>query len=192
MRMRSIQSYFVDVERVFTTSWDAKLKLSTVAILLLVLVLTVVLALPLTVGPAIPPAERIVLRGVMVIYALVITGAVVSGIVYSPRAYRLTNEELVIERGVSPHRLRLDSILSVERLDDARMRRTWRTGGIGGLFCWHGWFSNRQLGEFYMSATRSDRRVLLRTAKQRIVLTPDSPDEFVATLAERIRGSAAA
>ena len=176
------------MERVFGTSRDSKMRWSTGAFVALGVVIGLGLAFAARLGST-SFAERTVLGGIAALYAICMAGAFIVAFVYSPKAYRLTEDELLIERAVGPKKIKQSLIVSVEELQPSAMRRTWRVGGIGGVFCWHGWFTNKQLGDFYMSATRSDRRILLRTAKQRIVLTPDSPDEFVAVLSQRLRGS---
>lgn len=175
------------MDRTFTTSRDAKLKWITAAVFALIIVLGGVLAYGASLDPEPQTAERAVLRVVLVVYGIAMAAAVWLAVTYSPRAYRITDQDLWIERRAAPKRISLDSVVSVEHLDDAAMRGTWKVGGIGGPFCWHGWFRNKRLGDFYMSATRSDRMVLVRTRNQRIVLTPDSPDEFMETLRRHLR-----
>lgn len=184
--MAENQPYFSGVDHTFPTSADSKLKSSTAAFFALIVILGAVLVFVPGFEPG-PSAGRTVMLGVAVVYAIFMAAVTLVAWSYKPKAYRVTDQDLLIERGVAPKRIRIDSIVSVEHLSDGAMRRTWKIGGIAGLFCWHGWFTNKQLGEFYMSATRSDRRVLVRAGKQRIVLTPDSPEQFVKVLAERLR-----
>jgi hypothetical protein len=170
------------MDRSFPTSLDSKLRLTTTILLVVLGVIAGLMAL----AAVSAGSDMMPFAAVLVSYLLIVSAVVSASIGYAPREYRITEQDVSIERGFGPKRIPLDSITTVERLEPDALRGTWRVAGIGGLFCLHGWFRNKQLGEFFMSATRSDRLVLIRTATQRFVLTPDSPDDFVETLRSRV------
>ena len=54
--------------------------------------------------------------------------------------------------------------------------------GVGGLFGYYGNFVNSTLGSMTWYATRRDKAVLITTLEnKKIIVTPDSPEEFVAS-----------
>lgn len=158
---------------------DSKLRLWTTILLVVLGVIAGLMALAVVAagGP-----DVTLIAAVPGSYLLIVSAVVAVALGFAPRKYRITGMDVSIERGFGAKRIPLDSITAVERLEPEALRGTWRVAGIGGLFCWHGWFRNKQLGEFFMSATRSDRLVLIRTGNQRFVLTPDAPHDFVETL----------
>jgi hypothetical protein len=62
------------------------------------------------------------------------------------------------------------------------MRRSLRSFGNGGLFCFAGLFRNKQLGPYRAFATNPAPTVVLRFARHVIVITPENPEEFVGAL----------
>jgi hypothetical protein len=50
----------------------------------------------------------------------------------------------------------------------------------------YGRFASRELGPFRLYAWRFGPYVLLETDQGRVVLTPDEPERFVATIRERL------
>ena len=81
-------------------------------------------------------------------------------------------------------KLDLKSLESAET-DPEAMARSLRTWGNGGLFCFCGRFSNKQLGAYRAYATDPKRSVVLKFQDQTVVVTPDRPDEFVACIKDR-------
>lgn len=73
----------------------------------------------------------------------------------------------------------LDEIKSIEFKPNA-MLGSFRKWGIGGLFSYLGYFSNRVLGSYKAYATHRKKTVLITTKdNHQIVVTPDNPQEFV-------------
>jgi hypothetical protein len=51
-----------------------------------------------------------------------------------------------------------------------------RTGGIGGLFGYYGWFRSSNLGSIFYYATQSKNRILIELNDgEKIMITPDDP-----------------
>ena len=106
------------------------------------------------------------------------------GICYAFRTvnYVLTNEELIIERPIKNVWIKRSDIKSVELIDNKIIRRSIRTFGNGGLFGYYGKFANFKMGSMTWYATRRDRTVLVTTTgNKKIILTPDEPEQFVAS-----------
>lgn len=124
----------------------------------------------------------------MAAFAAVPMLAFILSALMGPRGYRVAAEGLVIERWVAPISIPHASIRSVERISGDRLSGSIRTLGSGGLFGYYGRFRNRALGSYRMYATRSDDLVLVLSDAP-YVLTPDSPERFIAAL-NRARAAA--
>jgi hypothetical protein len=97
------------------------------------------------------------------------------------RGYTVSGQTLRI------HRLGWDSTLDLQQLrsatvDPEAMRRSLRTFGNGGLFCFAGRFRSQKLGPYRAFATDPKRAVVLTFADRTVVVTPDDPAAFVAQL----------
>jgi len=100
---------------------------------------------------------------------------------FAIRGYVLADEALWIERPLWSTQVDLSDLESAEATPFA-MRRSLRYFGNGGLFCFAGWFRNKQLGPYRAFATDPARTVVLRFARRVIVITPEKPEEFVGAL----------
>jgi hypothetical protein len=97
--------------------------------------------------------------------------------------YRVTDDALVIRRPLSYIRLRRSYIGKVEILP-AGVGFVWRAFGIGGLLSFTGDYYNSRFGRMKWYRTRLDKTVLITTvAGRKIIVSPDDPESFVATLA---------
>jgi PH (Pleckstrin Homology) domain-containing protein len=94
------------------------------------------------------------------------------------RGYTLTEEEILVRRGVGITRLPIAGLRSVTGDVDA-MRGSIRVFGNGGLFSITGRFWNGKLGWYRALATDPSRAVVLRYADRRIVITPHDPQQFI-------------
>jgi len=102
---------------------------------------------------------------------------------FSIRGYVLTRETLFIQRIGWSSKVDLTNMVSVEQ-DPKAMSGSLRTCGNGGMFCFAGAFRNKKLGAYRAFATDPKRSVVLKLSNRTIVVTPDSPEEFVAQLRE--------
>lgn len=100
------------------------------------------------------------------------------------RGYVVSGEMLLIPRLGWRSKLDLKDLESVEA-DPEAMERSLRTFGVGGLFCFCGRFRNKKLGAYRAYATDPKRSVVLKFQDQTVVVTPDRPDGFVASIRER-------
>lgn len=100
---------------------------------------------------------------------------------WSPRGYQLDEAGLRILRRAGDAVVPLRAIREARPLDDGlRLRRVF---GVGGLFGWYGAFSAAGLGRLTLHATRVSGRVALLTDQGTLVVTPDEPAAFLASLA---------
>jgi hypothetical protein len=82
----------------------------------------------------------------------------------------------------------LAKLTAVEILSGATMGSV-RVWGIGGLFSFVGYFRHAVLGPYRAYATNDVDTVALRFGKDVVVVTPETPVEFVAAI-QRQRGEA--
>lgn len=100
---------------------------------------------------------------------------------FRPINYMVTHDELIITRPVFNVRIKKADIKTVELIGRKKLRFSIRIFGVGGMFGYYGWFTNFVLGKMTWYATRRNNTVLIRTVhNQKIILTPDEPDQFVA------------
>jgi len=161
---------------VFSAPWDQRLTTITLVASCLLLggaVLVTWLALS-----RYPSATT---RAVLLVTALIPLIAFVVGALLAPRGYAVGGGRLTIERLVRPIEIPLASIRSVERFDGEQLTGASRILGSGGFFGYYGRFRNRTIGDFRMYATRGEGYVLVRAAHP-YILTPDSPDRFIAAI----------
>jgi hypothetical protein len=121
------------------------------------------------------------------IYTLVIFGAIFAiGFFSIIRHYRITRNELIVQRPLFRFKLKKINIRKVEILKKGDLGYAIRTFGIGGLFGFTGQFYNTRYGNMTWYRTRTDKIVMVTTSSNRkIVLSPDEPEAFVAALQNR-------
>lgn len=99
-----------------------------------------------------------------------------------PKSYTLNTDKLIINRPLINVKINRSDIKSVEQIGKDKLRYTFRMFGVGGLFGYYGNFVNSTLGSMTWYATRRDKAVLITTLEnKKIIVTPDSPEEFVAS-----------
>lgn len=99
---------------------------------------------------------------------------------FSPIAYVITADEIIIRRPLKDVRIKRIAIDHVEMVDKKAMIGAIRTFGVGGLFGYYGSFANTSIGSMTWYATRRDTAVLLRTVNdKKIILTPNERQQFV-------------
>ncbi len=118
---------------------------------------------------------------VLTIVLLVATYAISLG--YSPRAYQITEDMLVINRLFYNARYERRKIEKVEMLSNEQMGLAIRTFGVGGLFGYFGYFASKNQGSMLWYATQREKFVMIHLeGNKKIVLTPDDPIGFVSDL----------
>ena len=101
------------------------------------------------------------------------------------RGFVLSGDSLLIQRLGWQSKLDLTELVSADA-DPEAMDKSLRTWGNGGLFCFCGRFRNTKLGAYRAYATDPKRSVVLKFNDRTVVVTPDRPDGFVASISERI------
>ncbi len=99
-------------------------------------------------------------------------------------SYTITPDALLVQRLFWNTRVPLAELQSA-RFDPGALRYSIRTCGNGGLYSFTGWYWNRQIGAYRAFATDPKRAVILKFARRTVVVTPDSPEDFVRELLPR-------
>lgn len=155
----------------FDAPWGVTLKLITMFVIVLLI------AVPVIALAAIPRAGALWLA-IMASAPLVILFAAAFFMI---RGYELTRSELFIRRLGWKSKLSLQDLQTAD-IDPEAMRRSIRLFGNGGLFCFAGQFRNKKLGRYRAYATDPRLAVILRFPDKVVVVTPGSPDRFVAQI----------
>jgi transcriptional regulator with XRE-family HTH domain len=147
----------------FSAPWSRKLQITTAGFVIIILAVTVPIGPQASwIGPA-----------VLVLAAL-----------FSVRGYSVVNGQLLVHRLGWSTRLDLASLQKIEASPQIMMGSV-RLMGVGGLFAFLGTFRNELLGVYRAYATDGENAVVLTMNDATVVVTPDSPDEFIeAVLAE--------
>ncbi len=99
---------------------------------------------------------------------------------YAPRSYRITKNEIIIQRYIQNKKIQISNIVKVELIEKEMISNAWRIFGVGGLFGYYGLFYNSQMGTMRFYATRTAKAVLICTKNHnKIILTPDQPEAFL-------------
>ena len=100
-----------------------------------------------------------------------------------PHNYSVSADKLLIHRMLGDVEIDRSNIQSVQEIDESQVKNSLRTFGVGGFFGNFGKFWNGKLGKMTWYVTRKNNFVLVETKDQKkIILTPDKPEEFVASL----------
>lgn len=97
---------------------------------------------------------------------------------FTVRGYTVTEDAILVHRLFWITRLPLHDLRSAQFEPNA-MRRSIRTFGNGGFFSFSGFYRNNLLGSYRAFVTDRHRTVVLRYAGRTVVLSPESPEDFV-------------
>jgi hypothetical protein len=109
---------------------------------------------------------------------------------FTVRGYELEPGELRVRRLLWTTVIPLAGLRSVD-VDPQALRGAIRTCGNGGLFVFAGWYWSKRLRSFRLYATDPKCAVVLALESRRIVVTPESPEEFAAAARSMGLGSQA-
>ncbi len=156
---------------VFRAPWSVSLRLVTT------LTSGVLIGIA-AIGISMNSGSGLVWLGSMVVLPLLI---LVISAFFMIRGYELATGMLLVRRLGWKSVVDLGDLKGVEINPDA-MKRSARTFGNGGLFCYAGKFWNRELGSYRAFATEPRNAVILRLAAKTVVITPDDPAKFKSQL----------
>ena len=141
----------------FSAPWSRKLQLTTLAFLAVIAIATV---------RAGPYASWVVI-GVLLLAAFL-----------SVRGYSVLDGQVLVHRLGWSNRLNVSQLQRIEATPGVMMGSV-RLLGVGGLFSFLGTFRNQLLGVYRAYATDGDNAVVLYMDGLTVVVTPDSPSEFI-------------
>jgi hypothetical protein len=118
------------------------------------------------------------LRWVALLPLLILLGCAL----FTIRGYAISSDEILIHRLLWFTSLPRAGLKTASVEPDA-MRGSLRTFGNGGGFSFSGLYYNKRMGSYRAFVTDLTRTVVLHYANRRIVLSPESPADFVNDLA---------
>ena len=164
----------------FSSPWDGKLVLSTLLLSIIIgggCALTAYTALS-------TPMPRIA-KVCLLLAALVPAAAIVGAAAYAPLKMSISSAGIEVHRLIGPVVIPFERISRVDLLEAERLRGSIREFGVSGLFGHFGRFRSKDIGPYTLYATSSGGYVLVEADKP-IVLTPERPEEFVASVRSRM------
>jgi hypothetical protein len=108
--------------------------------------------------------------------------------VYSPRSYEFNDGSIVVKRPIRDVRLPLEGLREARPATPDDFKGSVRLWGSGGVFGYYGWFRTSKLGKCTWYLTDRSKAVVVKTAAQTALVSPDETDRFL----ERIRAYAPA
>ena len=157
----------------FTTSLDKFNKTTTIIVIAFLLVISI------TVFFLIPNGKRNITDSIVILLPIILCTVVY---LFRPNNYSVSSDKLLIHRMINNVEIERNNIQSVQEIDESQVKNSLRTFGVGGFFGNFGTFWNGKLGKMTWYVTRKNNFVLVETKDQKkIILTPDKPEEFVAS-----------
>ncbi|MES2622072.1 MAG: PH domain-containing protein, partial [Bacteroidota bacterium] len=99
---------------------------------------------------------------------------------FHPRFYVVNNGTVQVKSLFRSFTYPKGDISSCDRVDDATMKYSIRTFGVGGFFGYFGKFYNSKIGSMIWFATQRKNWVLMQTRNgKNIIITPDEPDALI-------------
>ena len=102
---------------------------------------------------------------------------------FTVRGYTITPDAILVHRLLWATRLPRAGLKSAEFVTGV-MNRSLRTCGNGGFFSFTGFYWSKSLRSYRAYVTDLRRTVVLRYERRTVVVSPDSPEDFVRELLE--------
>jgi len=107
---------------------------------------------------------------------------------FTVRGYTIAPDAILVHRLLWATRLPRAGLQSAEFVPNA-MNRSLRTFGNGGFFSFTGFYWSKTLRSYRAYVTDLRRTVVLRFERRTVVVSPDSPEEFVRELLETLNST---
>ncbi len=101
---------------------------------------------------------------------------------FAIRGYSISSDAILIHRLFWTTRLPRKDLQSADFVPRA-MRKSLRTCGNGGFFSFTGFYWSKSLGAYRAYVTDLQRTVVLHYNKRTVIVSPDSPEDFIRELA---------
>jgi hypothetical protein len=142
--------------------------------------------------------SEIVLKTLILIFLITVP---VITFLFSPVEYSIDEEYIKIKRIMSSVSVNYNDIINISIPDEKLMKKSCRSGGVGGLFGYYGNFYNKKIGgDMKWYATQMKKFVIIKAKKVKkdnagpysgkfnvIVLTPDKYLDFVNELKMKLK-----
>lgn len=102
---------------------------------------------------------------------------------FTVRGYTIAPDAILVHRLLWATRLPRAGLKSAESVPGA-MRKSIRTCGNGGFYSFTGFYWSKTLRSYRAYVTDLNRTVVLRYERRMVVVSPDSPEDFVRELLE--------
>lgn len=103
------------------------------------------------------------------------------------RNYEITQNGISILQRKGCYIIKREDILEIKSIDYKSLKGSVRNFGIGGIYGFSGTFSNKEFGEMIWFVTRTDNLIMIKTDKQKIVISPDDAELFLKKSTEIIK-----
>lgn len=121
--------------------------------------------------------------GLTAVIAALASAAVIGlSFAWSPRGYEIAGGALRVKRLIGDAVFPLNQLRFVRAASPADFWGCIRLWGSGGLFGYYGRFWSKALGQTTWYVTDRNRMLILDGGGKRIVVSPDNPDEFLASI----------
>jgi hypothetical protein len=132
-----------------------------------------------------------VVCGILLVAVIATKTAVVAGLgafglilayAYSPRAYSISEQCIIVNRLIGNVRIPLDGLREIRAASKDDFRGCIRLFGNGGLFGYYGLFRTSKLGKSTWYITSRRNSVVVITGATTVVFSPDDVDGFIAVI----------
>jgi hypothetical protein len=132
-----------------------------------------------TVYESVPARVANIIAVVGILDVLIILSMVIFGWRSRIKGYEMQPDKIVVLRSFNRKEIPL-STGSTARVEPAALQHALRKFGIGGFFSITGLFYSQAIGDFTAYVSDQQSLVVVKTAAKTFVISPSSPEEFVA------------
>jgi hypothetical protein len=111
--------------------------------------------------------------------ALIPLVILIGAALFTIRGYTITPDAILVHRLLWKTPLPLREIQNIQYNPDAMSSLNIHTFGNGGVYSFSGFYRNDALGHFRAFVTDPHRTIVLRYPSRTVLVSPDTPDEFV-------------
>jgi hypothetical protein len=118
---------------------------------------------------------------------LLIVGGLIGSLwvayLFRPKGYRITEDSLLIERGVGAVRIAIKNIVSAKAVTSADLGFGIRVFGVGGFFGNYGKYNYKKIGAVTAYVTNTSKTILVSTQENKhYLISPEDGLGFLQTL----------
>ncbi|MBA5793748.1 hypothetical protein H1R17_12325 [Flavobacterium sp. xlx-214] len=95
------------------------------------------------------------------------------------KGYNVSTEGIKVIKRKGSDFIKKETIVELKPITYKDIRFSIRTFGIGGVFSMSGSFTNNKFGDMTWYITRKDSLLMIITQKEKFVISPDAPQDFI-------------